>query len=158
MSFNKFATIFAATAISLSFAGVAQATGDGASGDFDGEVESVCTVTSPNAPTLTQQSARLLSGTGKYEINCNSATAGVTVAPDTGHPDYQIRNGEHTAEFMTGSTGAFADLTSGTAGTSDGEPTSNDAVKVKVKVQTAAPAILLGGAYKAVTKVTVAAN
>ncbi len=157
MSFNKFAAIFAVTAISCSFAGVAQAT-DGASGDFDGEVPSVCTVTSPNAPALNLVNARKLAGTGVYAINCNSATATVGVAPDAGAAGYQIRNGAHTAEFTNGSAGAFATVTSGTSGTSDGIPTSNDAVKVKVLVQTTAPAILLGGTYKAVTKVTVAPN
>ncbi len=156
MSFNKIATIIAATAISVSFAGMAQAA-DNASGDFDGEVPAVCTVTSPNAPELAVISARTLRGTGKYDINCNSATATVAVAPDTAAAGYAIKNGTHTAEFTNGSAGAFSAVTSGTTGTSDGSPTSNDAVKVKVEVKTAAPVILLGGTYKAVTKVTVTA-
>jgi hypothetical protein len=63
MSFKKIATIITVAAASLSFAGIAQAA-DTASGDFDGNVPAVCTVTSPNMPMLTLINPSTLSGEG----------------------------------------------------------------------------------------------
>jgi hypothetical protein len=163
MSFNKIAAIIATAAVSTTFAGVAQAD-ESASGDFTGEVKTVCTVTSPNGPIPmtadSQTAATKLTGSASYPITCNGTKPKAVVAVDNLSPNYAIApNTVADANFTTGSTGAFAAVNSGKSGTATGAPTATDSVKVKVDVAAATLGNLLPAfKYKVPAKVTVTPN